>query len=114
MDINQFALYQLKEVPENQDICFRSYKTLQENKIQHENYEQKYFGRIHPDDIPESIKQKFQKQTPRSFKGNSISVSDVLVLNKGGSHHILLCGEGRFHCDCRLYPKRFFKCFNIL
>lgn len=84
MDINQFALYQLKEVPENRDICFRSYKTLQENKIQHENYEQKYFGRIHPDDIPESIKQKFQKQTPRSFKGNSISVSDVLVLNKEG------------------------------
>ena len=84
MDINQFALYQLKEVPENWDIRFRSYKTLQENKIQHENYEQKYFGRIHPDDIPESIKQKFQKQTPRSFKGNSISVSDVLVLNKEG------------------------------
>ncbi len=84
MDINQFALYQLKEVPENRDIRFRSYKTLQENKIQHENYEQKYFGRIHPDDIPESIKQKFQKQTPRSFKGNSISVSDVLVLNKEG------------------------------
>ena len=84
MDINQFALCQLKEVPENWDIRFRSYKTLQENKIQHENYEQKYFGRIHPDDIPESIKQKFQKQTPRSFKGNSISVSDVLVLNKEG------------------------------
>ena len=84
IDINQFALYQLKEVPENRDIRFHSYKTLQENKIQirHENYEQKYFGRIHPDDIPESIKQKFQKQTPRSFKGHSISVSNVLVLNK--------------------------------
>ena len=86
MDVNQFALYQLKEVPENRDIRFRSYKTLQENKIQirYENYEQKYLGRIHPDDTPESIKQKFQKQTPRSFKGHSISVSDVLVLNKEG------------------------------
>lgn len=30
MDINQFALYQLKEVQENRDIRFRSYKTLQE------------------------------------------------------------------------------------
>lgn len=86
MDINQFALYQLKEVQENRDIRFRSYKTLQKNKIQirYENYEQKYLGRIHPDDTPESIKQKFQKQTPRSFKGHSISVSDVLVLNKEG------------------------------
>lgn len=46
--------------------------------------QQKYCGRIHPDDTPENIKQKFRKQTPRSFKGHSIRVSDVLVLNKEG------------------------------
>lgn len=86
MDINQFALYQLKEVPENRQIRFRSYDTLQKNKIQIrcENYEQKYLGRMQPEDTPESIKQRFQKQTPRSFTGHSISVSDVLVLNKEG------------------------------
>lgn len=86
MDINQFALYQLKEVPENRQIRFRSYDTLQKNKIQIrcENYEQKYLDRMQPEDTPEGIKQRFQKQTPRSFTGHSISVSDVLVLNKEG------------------------------
>lgn len=86
MDINQFALYQLKEVSENRQIRFRSYDTLQKNKIQIrcENYEKKYLGRIQPEDTPESIKQRFQIQTPRSFTGHSISVSDVLVLNKEG------------------------------
>ena len=30
MEINQFALYQLKNIPENRMIRYRSYKTLQE------------------------------------------------------------------------------------
>lgn len=34
MDINQFAVYQLKNLPENRGIRFRSYKMLQEKKIQ--------------------------------------------------------------------------------
>lgn len=86
MEINQFAIYQLKEVPENRGIRFRSYKTLQENCIQvrYENYEQKYLGRMMPEDTPGSIRSRFQKQAPRTFTGHSISVSDVLVLNKAG------------------------------
>lgn len=86
MEINQFAIYQLKEVPENRGIRFRSYKTLQENGIQvrYENYEQKYLGRMMPEDTPGSIRSRFQKQAPRTFTGHSISVSDVLVLNKAG------------------------------
>ena len=43
MEINQFAIYQLKNMPENRGIRFRSYETLQKNQIQvrYENYEQK-------------------------------------------------------------------------
>lgn len=50
MEINQFALYQLKNIPENRMIRFRSYKTLQEEHIQvrFENYEQTYLGRMKP------------------------------------------------------------------
>lgn len=86
MEINQFAIYQLKEVAENREIRFRSYKTLQESNIQirYENYEQKYLGRMLPEDTPGSIRSRFQKQAPRTFTGHSISVSDVLVLNKAG------------------------------
>lgn len=86
MDVNQFALYQLKNIPDNRGIRFRPYETLQKNKIQvrYEDYEQKYIGRILPEDTPGSIRERFQKQTPRRFNGHSISVSDVLVLNKAG------------------------------
>ena len=34
MDINQFAVYQLKNIPENRQIRFRPYSTLQEKGIQ--------------------------------------------------------------------------------
>lgn len=46
MEINQFALYQLKNIPENRMIRYRSYGTLQEKRIpvQYENYEQAYLG----------------------------------------------------------------------
>lgn len=86
MEINQFALYQLKNVPENRDIRFRSYETLQKNQIQirYGNYEQKYLGRMLPADTPGSIRKRFDKQPPRKFHGHSISVSDVLVLNHAG------------------------------
>ena len=86
MEIDQFAIYQLKEVPENREIRFRSYQTLLENKIQirKENYEQKYVGRMLPEDTPASIRLRFGKQKPRKYTGHSISVSDVLVLNREG------------------------------
>lgn len=86
MDINQFAIYQLKNIPENRKIRFRSYEELQKNNIQvrYGNYEQKYLGRMLPADTPGSIRERFQKRTPRTFTGHSISVSDVLVLNNGG------------------------------
>ena len=86
MDINQFAVYQLKNIPENREIRFRPYHMLQEKNVQVRNkdYEQAYLGRMKPDDTPEDIRNRFEKQLPRTFKGHSISVSDVLVLNKEG------------------------------
>lgn len=84
--INQFAIYQLKDIPENRDIRFRSYKTLRENKsqIHCDNYKQRYIGRLVSGDTPESIRLRLKKQTPRTFTGHSISVSDVIILNEAG------------------------------
>ena len=86
MDVNQFALYQLKNIPENRQIRFRPYSTLQEKgiQIQYKDYEQVYLARMQPGDEPEQIRRRFNEKLPRTFHGHSISVSDVLVLNKGG------------------------------
>jgi len=86
MDLNQFAVYQLKNIPENRAIRFRPYSTLQEKgiQVQYRNYEQVYFGHMQPGDRPEDIRKRLDRQLPRTFRGHSISVSDMLVLNKGG------------------------------
>lgn len=85
-NVNQFAVYQLKNIPENRQIRFRPYHTLLEkgHKVQYKDYEQVYIGRMQPEDTPEHIYKRFEKQLPRTFHGHSISVSDVLVLNKDG------------------------------
>ena len=56
MDINQFAVYQPKKIPENREICFRPYKVLQEKGIQIQctDYEQVYLGRMQPADTPDT------------------------------------------------------------
>lgn len=84
---NQFAVYQMKQTPETRQMRFRSYQTLQEKgiRIRQEDYEQIYVGNLYPQDTPESIKERFDRQPPRSFAGHSISVSDVLVLNRAGT-----------------------------
>lgn len=86
MDIGQFAVYQLKNIPENREIRFRPYKALREKgaQVRRECYEQAYLGRMWRLDTPESIRKRLERQLPRTFKGHSISVSDVLVLNQEG------------------------------
>ena len=86
MEANQFAVYQLKNIPENRQIRFRPYSTLQEKgiQIQYKDYEQVYLARMQPEDGPGQIRRRFNKKLPRTFHGHSISVSDVLVLNNAG------------------------------
>lgn len=87
MGISQFAVYQLKDIPENREIRFRSYKALQEkkNQVRYKDYEQVYLGQMHPKDGPDVIRERLGRRLPRTFKGHAISVSDVFVLNKTGA-----------------------------
>lgn len=86
MDINQFAVFQIKNIPENRKIRFRPYHALKEMGVQvnYRDYEQAYIGRMQPGEGPEQIRGRLGVKLPRTFRGHSISVSDVLVLNKQG------------------------------
>ena len=86
MNIDQFAIYQLKSIPENRTIRFRSYQELRDKgiKVQCENYEQTYLGMMQPGDTPAGIRSRFHEKRPRNFKGHSISASDIFVLNRSG------------------------------
>ena len=84
---NQFAVYQMKQIAETRQIRFRPYKTLLEKgiRIREEDYEQVYVGTLYPQDTPESVRERLDRQPPRSFAGHSVSVSDVLVFNRAGT-----------------------------
>lgn len=84
---NQFAVYQMKQIAETRQIRFRPYKTLLEKgiRIREEDYEQVYAGTLYPQDTPESVRERLDRQPPRSFAGHSVSVSDVLVFNRAGT-----------------------------
>ena len=84
---NQFEVYQMKQTPETRQIRFRSYKTLLEKgiRIGQEDYDRVYTGSLHPQDTPEGVKERLERQPPRSFAGHSVSVSDVLVLYREGT-----------------------------
>lgn len=106
MDINQFAVFQIKNIPENRKIRFRPYHALQEMGVQVNcrDYEQAYIGRMQPEEGPGQIRRRLGGKLPRTFRGHSISVSDVLVLNKQGvtvSYYVEKEGfteiEGFFH-----------------
>lgn len=87
MNINQFAIYQLKPIPENRAVRFRPYQELQEKgiKVRCENYEQAYLGMMQPGETPAGIRSRFQQKRPNNFKGHSVSTGDVFVLNRGGT-----------------------------
>ena len=59
MDINQFAVYQLKNGPETRQMRFRSYEKLQQSGIQvrYEYYREVYLGKMQRQDTPENIRE---------------------------------------------------------
>ena len=57
MNLNQYAVYQLKDIPENRKLRFRPYSVVhaQGIRIQSENYQQVYIGMAMPEDTLKSI-----------------------------------------------------------
>ncbi len=83
---NQFEIYQMRQTPETRQMRFRSYQTLLEKgiRVRQEDYGRVYTGALYPQDTPEGVKERLERQPPRSFAGHSVSVSDVLVFYREG------------------------------
>ncbi len=88
----EFEIYQIKGGEENRDIRFQPFADLIESggRPDFANYEKVYEGGMDAvscvsDDLRdklEGIFQKFNIDRPDDFKGHSLSVSDVVVLNE--------------------------------
>lgn len=83
---NEYKIYQLKNNPENHAIRFEGYTLAEKHgePAKPENYDHVYSGSL--DDFEDSNKleaiyTKFNIDRPEDFKGHSLSVSDIIVMN---------------------------------
>ena len=86
-----YAILQLKQTEETQNICFRSLFELNRLQLNPEidNYRVMYIAPVTSDEdiniLLEDIFIKFNVDRPDDFFGHSLSVSDVVVLKKDNS-----------------------------
>lgn len=82
---NTYEIYQVKSGEEYRDYRFESIESLEYFglKVDYENYDFVYKGSLDQMDL-EDIFRKFNEDRPTDFQGRSLSVSDVVVLNKDG------------------------------
>ena len=83
MNINQYAVYQLKESAELAAYRSRSYQYLTEHHFQVivQNYQQAYFTKLFTSDTPEMIRKRLEEHRPKNFRGRPFGVGDVIVIN---------------------------------
>ena len=93
-----FAIYQLKGGPETRDYRFEAYESLQEAglAVDRQNYDLVYTAPLDGKTTLEDIYRTFNLDRPADFTGHSLSVSDVVVLNRSGKEEAHYCDSFGF------------------
>ncbi len=83
---NRYGIYQMKENSEAREYLFMDMDFVERHghAIQKEDYELVYSDLLQEEDTLDSLYEKFNINRPDDFYGHSLSVSDVVVLNKDG------------------------------
>ena len=93
-----FTIYQLKGGSETRDYRFEPYESLQEAglAIDRQNYDLVYTAPRDGKTTLEDIFRTFNLDRPPDFTGHSLSVSDIVVLNRGGDTKAYYCDSAGF------------------
>ena len=91
-DIGTYQIYQIKKGEEYHDLRFTGKDELERLGIEFsalsaENYDLIYEGKLSEiphTDVLEGIYTKFNTNLPQDYQGHSLSVSDVVVINRNG------------------------------
>ena len=89
-----FSIYQVPAGPEGRDFRYRSYEELQAAglAVDRKNYELVYTAPLDGKTTLENIYRTFNADDrPAGFRGHSLSVSDVVVINRGGKEEAHYC-----------------------
>ncbi len=87
------GIYQLNDNPDTHSLCFEPLKNLQDKGIapKKENYTLVYALDVSDDkqksdeQLLEDVYEKFNIERPKDFKGHSLSVSDIVVIQDKGN-----------------------------
>lgn len=92
-----YEIWQLKDTPENQALMFSDYAYASLFRLTENRYEKVYEATTGPDtDSLNKLYFKFNIDHPADFKGHSMSVSDVVVLNDNGVKTAWFCDRVGF------------------
>ena len=89
-----FSIYQVPAGPEGRDFRYRPYEELQAAglTVDRKNYELIYTAPLDGKTTLEDIYRTFNADDrPAGFRGHSLSVSDVVVVNRGGKEEAHYC-----------------------
>ena len=88
-----FSIYQLKGGPETRDYRFEPYERLQAAglAVDRANYDLVYTAPLDGSTSLEDIYRTFNIDHPADFRGHSLSVSDIVVLNRDGKEEAHYC-----------------------
>ena len=93
-----FTIYQLKDGPETRNYRYEAYESLQEAglAVDRQNYDLVYTAPLDGKTTLEDIYRTFNLDRPADFTGHSLSVSDVVVLNRSGKEEAHYCDSFGF------------------
>ena len=89
-----FSIYQVPAGPDGRDFRYRPYEELQAAglAVDRKNYELVYTAPLDGKTTLENIYRTFNSDArPADFRGHSLSVSDVVVINRGGKEEAHYC-----------------------
>ena len=89
-----FSIYQVPAGPDGRDFRYRPYEELQAAglAVDRKNYELVYTAPLDGKTTLENIYRTFNTDDrPADFRGHSLSVSDVVVINRGGKEEAHYC-----------------------
>ena len=83
---NRYAIYQLKEGEEYHDLRFMNTEYLagHDLTVEGENYSLIYGGRLAEGETLDGIYERFNLRHPEGYTGHSLSVSDMVIVQRDG------------------------------
>lgn len=109
MPENQFGIYQIDPEGNARDYMFRSHDSLEDYEMRREDYRLEYVAPLTEADTLDTIYERFNIDHPEDFQGHSLSVSDIVVMNRDGEVKVYFVDSFGFTDVTEEFLERFYE-----